>query len=101
MQELEHVDFPIVAYLEGGITDDQQAVAVRLVTVEGAAIHFCLKKVDLEKFVTFFLRIAGSLGHAAASADCAQCEPIPISAISVGELADGSGCLGVTFGSTD
>ena len=55
----------------------------------------------MEKFLTFFLRLAGSLGHAAPSAACAQCDPIAISSISVGELANGSGCIGVTLGSTE
>jgi hypothetical protein len=101
MQQLDHLDFPLVACLEGGVTDDGQAVLVQIITSEGAPIHFCLKQIDLEKFLTFFLRIAAGLRCGEPAQDRVQYQPIPISGVSAGELADGRGCLGVVLGSTE
>jgi hypothetical protein len=101
MQQLNQVDFPIVAYLEGGVTDDGQAVLVQIFTAGGEPIHFSLKLIDLEKFLTFFLRMAASLESAGPMEDRVQYQPIPISGVSAGELADGMGCLGVAIGSTE
>jgi hypothetical protein len=102
MPEFDHVDFPIVAYGEAGMTDDGQAVLVQLFTLDGAALHFSVKRVDLEKFVILFLRMAANLGCGPeAPEDRVQYQPIPISGMSAGELADGSGCVGVTVGSTE
>jgi hypothetical protein len=100
MPELAHVDFPTAVYLEGGVTDDGQAVLVRLFTADKVPIQFSVKNIDLEDLLTFFLRMASSVAHGTAE-DRVQYQPIPISAVSAGELADGSGCLGVTLGSTE
>jgi hypothetical protein len=101
MQQLDHVDFPIVAHLGGGVTDDGQAVLVQILTSDGTPIHFCLKQIDLEKFLTFFLRITAGLQGGEPVQDRTQYQPIPISGVSAGELADGMGCLGVVVGGTE
>src|SRR5215471_14051409 len=101
MPQPEHIDFPILAYGEAGVTDDGQAVLVQLFTVDGAVIHFSIKRVDLEKFVTLFLQTAANFGPGPTADDRVQYQPITISGMSAGELADGSGCVGVTIGSTE
>ena len=101
MAQPEHIDFPIVAHGEAGVTDDGQALLVRLFTVDGTALHFSVKRIDLEDFVTLFLRMAANFGPGPAAEERVQYQPIPVSGVSAGELADGSGCVGVTIGSTE
>jgi hypothetical protein len=97
----QHIDFPVIAHGEAGVTDDGHAVLVQLFTEDGEAFHFSVKRLDLEKFVTLFLRMASSFAPDAIVEDRVQFQPIPISSMSAGELADGSGCVGVTVGSTE
>jgi hypothetical protein len=101
MTQPSNIEFPVVAGLEGGATDDGQFVLLQLATVESGPIHFSLRPADLESFVTFLLRIAARLGSGAPATDRVQYQPIPISGVSAGELADGMGCLGVTVGDTE
>jgi hypothetical protein len=96
------LEFPVVEGVEGGISDDGQAVLLKLTTVDEAAIHFCLRHSDLEAFVTYLLCMASSRkDDAAPRQDRVRYQPIPASGICAGELADGMGCLGVTVGSTE
>jgi hypothetical protein len=44
----DSLEFPVIEGVEGGISDDGQAVLLKLSTVEDAAIHFCLRHCDLE-----------------------------------------------------
>src|SRR5262245_66258592 len=101
MEQPQHIDFPVIAYGEAAITDDNQAVFVQLFTVGGEVLPFSVKRIDLEKFVTLFLRMAATFAPDTVAEDRVQYQPIPISSISAGELADGSGCVGVTVGSTE
>ena len=61
----DSLEFPVVEGVEGGISDDGQAVLLKLTTVENAAIHFCLRHSDLEAFVTYLLCMAASRRDAA------------------------------------
>jgi hypothetical protein len=97
----DDLEFPVVEGVEGGITDDGQAVVLKLSTVENGSIHFCLRHCDLEAFVTYLLCMAASRRDAAPPEDRVRYQPIPASGICAGELADGMGCLGVTVGSTE
>ena len=54
------LEFPVIEGVEGGLSDDGQAVLLKLTTVEDAAIHFCLRHSDLEAFVTYLLCMASS-----------------------------------------
>jgi hypothetical protein len=102
MQQLDHPGFPVVACLEGGITEDGQAILVQMMlTVGGGPVQFALRLADLEKFLTFFLRMSASFGRGAPAEDRVQYQPIPISGMSAGELADGTGCVGVAVGGTE
>ena len=101
MTQRDDIDFPVAAALEGGASDDGQFVLLQLLTVEGALIRFSLRPVDLESFVTYLLRIAANLGGGIPSDERVRYQPIPISGVSAGELADGMGCLGVTVGGTE
>jgi hypothetical protein len=94
----DSLEFPVV---EGGITDDGQAVVLKLSTVENESIHFCLRHCDLEAFVTYLLCMAASRRDAVPREDRVRYQPIPATGICAGELADGMGCLGVTIGSTE
>ena len=95
------LEFPVIEGVEGGLSDDGQAVLLKLTTVEDAAIHFCLRHCDLEAFVTYLLCMASSRREAAPRQERVRYQPIPASGICAGELADGMGCLGVTVGSTE
>jgi len=95
------VAFPMVALVEGGLTSDGQQVLLQLMTVEDGPIHFGLRLADMESFVTFLLQMAASVGLPQRTEDRVRYQPIPISGISAGELADGMGCLGVTIGGTE
>ena len=96
------LEFPVVEGVEGGISDDGQAVLLKLYDRrDEAAIHFCLRHSDLEAFVTYLLCMASSRKDAAPRQDRVRYQPIPASGICAGELADGMGCLGVTVGSTE
>ena len=97
----DSVEFPVIDGVEGGISDDGQAVLLRLSTVENVQIHFCLRHADLEAFVTYLLCMAASRAGEPPRDDRMRYQPIPASGISAGELADGMGCLGVTIGSTE
>jgi hypothetical protein len=91
MKQLDHIDFPIMAYLEAGVNEDTQAVLIQIFTVEGSPIQFSLKLIDLERFLTYFLRLAANLRGGNPTEDRVQYQPIPISGMSAGELADGIG----------
>jgi hypothetical protein len=93
------LEFPVIECVEGGLSEDGQAVLLKLTTVEDAAIHFCLRHSDIEAFVTYLLCMASSRMDVAPRQDRTQYQPIPASGICAGELADGMGCLGVTVGS--
>jgi hypothetical protein len=97
----EHVGFPTVDLVEGGITSDGQQLLLQLSTAERSPLHFSLRVGDLESFVTFLLRMAATLRAANPAEDRVQYQPIPVSGVSAGELADGMGCLGVTVGGTE
>jgi hypothetical protein len=97
----DSLEFPVVEGVEGGISDDGQAVLLKLTTVENAAIHFCLRHSDLEAFVTYLLCMAANRRDGAPPQDRVRYQPIPASGVCAGELADGMGCLGVTIGSTE
>jgi hypothetical protein len=95
------LEFPVIEGVEGGLSEDGQAVLLKLTTVEDAAIQFCLRHCDLEAFVTYLLCMASSRRDAAPRQERVRYQPIPASGICAGELADGMGCLGVTVGSTE
>ena len=95
------LEFPVVELVEGGVDDDAQAVLLKLSTVERGAIHFGLRYCDLESFITFLLCMAASARGAAPKEDRVRYQPIPVSGICAGELADGMGCLGITIGGTE
>ncbi|HEY6254368.1 MAG TPA: hypothetical protein VIY51_01100 [Xanthobacteraceae bacterium] len=97
----ESLEFPVIEGVEGGMSDDGQAVLLKLSTVEHAEIHFCLRHCDLEAFVTYLLCMAANGLAAPPREDRVRYQPIPASGVSAGELADGMGCLGVTVGSTE
>jgi len=97
----ETVAFPMVALVEGGLTADGQQVLLQLMTVEDGPIQFGLRLSDMESFITFLLQMAASVGLPQRTEDRVRYEPIPITGISAGELADGMGCLGVTIGGTE
>jgi hypothetical protein len=97
----DSLEFPVIDAVEGGISDDGQAVLLRLSTVENAQIYFCLRHADLEAFVTYLLCMAANSAGEPPREDRLRYQPIPASGISAGELADGMGCLGVTVGSTE
>jgi hypothetical protein len=88
--------FPVVSYAEGTLSEDGLAVLCKMQTVGHGPMHLGLRIVDVHDFVTLLLRLVGqsSVGSAVQSV----CQPIPVSGISVGELDDGNGCLGVTVG---
>jgi hypothetical protein len=94
------VEFPVVADVEGGATSDGQFVLLQLSTVESGVVHLSIRAADLENFVTFLLRIAAMLGGRTGEGRV-QYQPIPATSISVGELENGMGCLGVTVGGTE
>jgi hypothetical protein len=97
----DQLEFPIVELVEGGVNDDAQAVLLKLSTAERGAIHFGLRYSDLESFVTFLLSMAASARGAAPKEDRVRYQPIPVSGVCAGELADGMGCLGITIGGTE
>jgi hypothetical protein len=97
----ETIEFPAVAGVEGGITTDGQQMLVQLTTVDRGPIHFSLRLSDMESFVTFLLRTAANARATGTAEDRLRYQPIPISGVSAGELADGMGCLGVTIGGTE
>ena len=100
--QTETIEFPAVAAVEGGITNDGQQILLQLTTVDRNPIHFSLRLSDMESFVTFLLRTAGNAARAPQQGeDRVKYQPIPISGVSAGELADGMGCLGITIGGTE
>jgi hypothetical protein len=99
--QTETIEFPAVAAVEGGIADDGQQLLIQLTTVDRNPIHFSLRLSDMESFVTFLLRTVGSASAPKQTEDRVQYQPIPISGVSAGELADGMGCLGITIGGTE
>jgi hypothetical protein len=101
MTQQDDIGFPVVTAVEGGATDNRQFVLLQLSTVEGDPIRFSLRPADLECFLTYLLRIAANLGAGAPADNRVQYQPIPISGVSAGELADGMGCLGITVGGTE
>lgn len=101
MQQNHGVDFPVVEFVQGGMSADGETVLLQLTSAEGGPIHFSLRAADLEPFVTFILRMAASRQVSIAAQDRSQYQPIPLSALSAGELEDGSCGLGVTIGGTE
>ena len=97
----EDVEFPVVSDVGGGVTGDGQFVLLQLLTVDGAPIRFGLNPADLERFITFLLRIAAIFPCSHSTEERVQYQPIPASGLSAGELADGAGCLGVRVGGTE
>ena len=58
-------EFPVIEGVEGGLSDDGQAVLLKLSTVENASIQFCLRHCDLEAFLTYLLCMAANRRDAA------------------------------------
>jgi hypothetical protein len=101
MMPRETIEFPMVALVEGGLTTDGEQVLLQLMTVEDGPIQFGLRLTDMESFVTFLLQMAASVKPQNPPEDRLRYQPIPLSGISAGALADGMGCLGVTIGGTE
>ena len=95
------IAFPTVALVEGQVTSDGDAVLLQLSTVEQGPIQFRLRAADLEPFVTFILCMAASRREPVPAQERSQYQPIPLSALSAGELEDGTCGLGVTVGATE
>jgi hypothetical protein len=95
------LEFPVIEGVEGGLSDDGQAVLLKLSTVQNNQIRFCLRYCDLEAFVTCLLCMAAGNRGSAPPPERVRYQPIPASGVCAGELADGMGCLGVTIGSTE
>src|SRR5215468_3551355 len=98
--QTETIEFPAVAAVEGGITTDGQQILLQLTTVDRNPIHFSLRLSDIESFVTFLLQVTAN-AHGTPAEERVRYQPIPISGVSAGELADGMGCLVVTIGGTE
>jgi hypothetical protein len=92
------VEFPTVALIEGALAKDGQQVLLQLSTLEHGSIQFSLRVADMESFVTFLLRMVASVRVPDPVEDRIRYQPIPITGVTAGELADGMGCLGVTIG---
>ena len=97
----ETIEFPAVAEVEGGVSTDGRQLLLQLTTVNRSPIHFSLRLTDMESFVTFLLQKVANAPKAGPVEDRVRFQPIPISGVSAGELADGMGCLGVTIGGTE
>jgi hypothetical protein len=93
-------DFPTVEFIEGSMSADGETVMLQLSSGQGP-IHFSLRAADLEPFVTLILQMAASRRAPAPQQDRSQYQPIPLSALSAGELEDGTCGLGVTIGGTE
>jgi hypothetical protein len=100
MQQDDDV-YPVVAFAEGALTHDGEAIVLRMATLEHGPVNVSLRLADLDKFLSFLLGLAAERGGPAPPKDPTECQPIPISGISAGELSDGMGLLGVTVGGTD
>jgi hypothetical protein len=100
VMQQDGIDFPTVEFVEGGMSSDGEAVLLQLWSA-GQPIHFSLRAADLEPFVTFILQMAASTPVPSLTQDRSQYQPIPLSALSAGELEDGSCGLGVTIGGTE
>ena len=101
MMQSQGVEFPTVGFVEGGLTQDGRHVLLQLATLERGPIRLSFSVTDLEGFVTFLLRMAAGVQPPEPAEDRVSYEPIPVSALSAGELIDGTGCLGVTVGGTE
>src|SRR5262245_8675679 len=77
-QQQNALEFLVVDRVEGGITDDGQAVLMTITTVEQNAVRLCVHASDLERFVTFLLRMAQHGRAAPPSDDRVQYQPIPL-----------------------
>ena len=96
----EGIDFPTVEFVEGSMSPDGESVLLQLLSGHGP-IQFSLRAADLEPFVTFILQMAANRRAPAPPQDRSQYQPIPLTALSAGELEDGSCGLGVTIGGTE
>jgi hypothetical protein len=94
------IDFPTVEFVQGSVSPDGESVLLHLSSAHGP-IHFSLRAADLEPFLTFILQMAASRRVPVPDQDRSQYQPIPLSALSAGELEDGSCGLGVTIGGTE
>ena len=95
------VDFSPVAFVEGCVSPDGQRLLLRFLPVENDPIQVSLPVKDIESVVTLLLRIAGTITAEQPREDRMRYQPIPVSGLSDGELADGMGCLGITLGATE
>src|ERR1700730_4729477 len=97
----DSLEFPVIEGVEGGISDDGQAVLLKLSTVENVSIRFCLRHSDLEAFVTYLLCMAANKRDAAPREERVRYQPIPASGVRAREVADGLWCLCITVGGPD
>jgi hypothetical protein len=97
----ESGEFPTVDVVECGMTPDGGALLLQLSTAERGSVQLSLRVADLEGFVTFLLRMAACANRPQSAEARVRYQPIPVSGVSAGELADGMGCLGVTVGGTE
>src|SRR5258708_23855333 len=90
----DEIVFPIVTYADGTLREDGLAVLCKMQTVGHGPMHLGLRIVDVHDFATLLLRLVGQ--NSFGSAEQSVCQSIPVSGISVRELDDWNGCLGVT-----
>ena len=95
------VDFPPVTLVEGCVSPDGRRLLLRLIPAESGPIQVSLQVNDVESIVTLLLRMAGKITAHKPREDRVRYQPIPLSGLSAGELADGMGCLGITIGGTE
>ncbi len=94
-------EFPVIEGVEGGLSDDGQAVLLKLSTVENASNSILPAALRSRGLSHLSFVHGGEPEGCGAAGGPRALSPDPGLGVSAGELADGMGCLGITIGSTE
>jgi hypothetical protein len=97
--------FALVTYAQSELTADNQHLLIQATTVGQGCVRLALRLSDVRHFVTLMLQVVSQADQppepdGPASGSAALRQPIPLSAVEIGEFDDGAGFLTLTVGPT-
>jgi hypothetical protein len=97
--------FALVTYAQSELTADSQHLLIQATTVGLGCVRLALRLSDVRHFVTLMLQVVSQADRSPGpespeSGNAALRQPIPLSAVEIGEFDDGAGFLTLTVGPT-
>jgi hypothetical protein len=97
----EAAGFALVSHAQSELTSDRRHLLIEATTVDHGCVRLALRLADVRHFVTLMLQVVSQAAETPETdgGDTLR-QPIPLSAVEIGEFNDGDGFLTLTVGPT-